>query len=48
VFHIPPAPSPLRSILEIIPVEMITLALAELQGREAGRFELGSKVTIVE
>jgi glucosamine--fructose-6-phosphate aminotransferase (isomerizing) len=47
-FHIPASPSPLRPLLEILPVEMITLALAELQGREAGRFERGSKVTLVE
>jgi len=48
VFHIPVAPTPLRPLLEILPVEMITLALADLQNREAGRFELGSKVTEVE
>lgn len=47
-FHICASPSPLRPLLEILPVEMITLALAELQGREAGRFERGSKVTLVE
>jgi len=47
-FHLPVGPGPLRHLLEILPVEMISLALAELQGREAGRFGLGSKVTEVE
>jgi glucosamine--fructose-6-phosphate aminotransferase (isomerizing) len=35
-------------ILEILPVEMITLALAGLSGREAGHFEHASKVTDTE
>jgi glucosamine--fructose-6-phosphate aminotransferase (isomerizing) len=38
----------IRPLLEILPVQMITLALAALAGREAGRFELASKVTITE
>ena len=37
-----------RQILEILPVEMITLALARLAGREPGRFELATKVTTIE
>jgi len=37
-----------RQILEILPVEMITLALAMQAGREPGRFELASKVTTTE
>jgi glucosamine--fructose-6-phosphate aminotransferase (isomerizing) len=37
-----------RQILEILPVEMITLALALQAGREPGRFELASKVTTTE
>jgi len=37
-----------RQILEILPVEMITLALAVQAGREPGRFELASKVTTTE
>jgi glutamine---fructose-6-phosphate transaminase (isomerizing) len=37
-----------RPILEILPVEMITLALALQAGREPGRFELASKVTTTE
>ena len=35
-------------LLEILPVQMATLALAALAGREAGRFERASKVTRTE
>ena len=38
----------IRSILEILPVQMITLALAAIAGREPGRFELATKVTTTE
>jgi glucosamine--fructose-6-phosphate aminotransferase (isomerizing) len=38
----------IRSILEILPVQMITLALAALAGREPGKFELATKVTTTE
>ena len=38
----------IRQILEILPVQMITLALAVQAGREPGRFELASKVTTTE
>jgi len=38
----------LRPILEILPVQMITLALAALAGREPGKFELATKITITE
>jgi glucosamine--fructose-6-phosphate aminotransferase (isomerizing) len=38
----------IRPILEILPVQMITLALAVRAGREPGKFELASKVTITE
>jgi glutamine---fructose-6-phosphate transaminase (isomerizing) len=37
-----------RSILEIMPVQMITLALAACAGREPGKFELATKVTTTE
>jgi glucosamine--fructose-6-phosphate aminotransferase (isomerizing) len=40
--------SSIRSILEILPVQMITLALAALSGREPGKFELATKVTTTE
>jgi len=42
------APRCLQPILEILPVQMITLALAAQAGREAGRFELAAKVTTTE
>ena len=37
-----------RAIVEILPVQMMTLALSALAGREPGRFELATKVTITE
>lgn len=40
--------SSIRPILEILPVQMITLALAVLAGREPGKFELASKITTTE
>ena len=40
--------SAIRPILEILPVQMITLALAARAGREPGRFELATKVTTTE
>ena len=41
-------PAPVRPIVEILPVEMLTLALASLGGREAGKFERATKVTTTE
>ncbi|MBI1739653.1 MAG: SIS domain-containing protein [Candidatus Koribacter versatilis] len=38
----------IRQILEILPVQMITLALAAQAGREPGRFVLATKVTTTE
>lgn len=48
VFRIPPLPDPIRPIVEILPVQMISLALAARGGMEAGRFERASKITAVE
>lgn len=45
---LPSAPQSVHPILEILPVQMVTLALAAQSGREAGRFELASKVTTKE
>jgi glucosamine--fructose-6-phosphate aminotransferase (isomerizing) len=42
------APRSIHPMLEILPVQMITLALAALAGREAGRFEFATKVTTTE
>jgi glucosamine--fructose-6-phosphate aminotransferase (isomerizing) len=38
----------LRPIVEILPVQMMTLALAALSGREPGKFERATKVTVVQ
>lgn len=45
---LPAAPGSLRPILEILPAQMITLALAVQAGREPGRFDRASKVTTTE
>ena len=44
-----PAMAPgLRPIMEILPIQMITLALAANANREAGKFEHATKITTVE
>jgi len=48
VFSLPSIPEVARPILEMLPPQMISLALAQLQGREAGRFERATKVTATE
>jgi glutamine---fructose-6-phosphate transaminase (isomerizing) len=45
---LPGAHQSIHPILEILPVQMVTLALAAQAGREPGRFELASKVTTKE
>lgn len=45
---LPRAPERIRPTLEMLPVEMMSFALAALDGREAGRFERVSKITTVE
>jgi glutamine---fructose-6-phosphate transaminase (isomerizing) len=45
---LPDVPKAARPVTEILPVQMITLALAALAGREAGKFERATKVTVVE
>jgi glucosamine--fructose-6-phosphate aminotransferase (isomerizing) len=47
-FKLPEAPACLRPILEILPVQMMTLALAAQAGREAGKFERAAKITTTE
>jgi glucosamine--fructose-6-phosphate aminotransferase (isomerizing) len=46
--RLPGVPDLARPVVELLPVEMITLALAALDGREAGRFERVTKVTATE
>ena len=48
VFELPRTSDAMRPFFEILPVQMITLALAAMAGREAGRFERATKVTAVE
>ncbi|MBC8011193.1 MAG: SIS domain-containing protein [Burkholderiales bacterium] len=45
--RLPVVESPLRPLFEMPPAQMISLALAARQGREPGRFERATKVTIV-
>ena len=47
-FQLPDHNSSLRAILEILPVQMITLALGALAGREPGKFARIAKVTTTE
>jgi glucosamine--fructose-6-phosphate aminotransferase (isomerizing) len=47
-FRLPDAAAGVGAILEILPVQVITLALAAQAKREPGRFELATKVTITE
>jgi glucosamine--fructose-6-phosphate aminotransferase (isomerizing) len=47
-FRLPDHGAAVRTILEILPVQMITLALASLAGRQPGKFELATKVTTTE
>lgn len=45
---IPGTAESVRPIVEILPIQMISLALAAQTGSEPGRFNLGSKVTATE
>ena len=47
-FRLPKHTSRIRPILEILPVQMMTIALAALAGREAGKFDRATKVTTAE
>ena len=46
--RLPTVPDIARPVIELLPVEMITLAIAALDGREAGRFDRATKVTATE
>ncbi|MBN2507866.1 MAG: SIS domain-containing protein [Verrucomicrobia bacterium] len=48
VFTLPPTAPALRPITEILPAQMLSIALAARDGREAGRFERASKITTTE
>jgi glutamine---fructose-6-phosphate transaminase (isomerizing) len=47
-FRLPDHGGSVRCILEILPVQMTTLALAALAGREPGKFRLATKITTTE
>jgi glutamine---fructose-6-phosphate transaminase (isomerizing) len=47
-FRLPECGAALRPLLEIVPVQLMTLALAAALGHEAGQFERASKVTDTE
>lgn len=46
--RLPAVAEGLRPLVEILPVQMLSLAVAARDGREAGRFERASKITTVE
>jgi glucosamine--fructose-6-phosphate aminotransferase (isomerizing) len=46
--RLPEVPGEIRPIIEMLPLQMISLALAALAGREAGVFERITKVTTTE
>jgi glucosamine--fructose-6-phosphate aminotransferase (isomerizing) len=48
VLGLPHAPERMRPLMEILPVEMMTLALAAAKGREPGRFQHSTKITEIE
>ncbi len=48
VFRLPKVAQSVRPIMEILTVEMITLAFGAMAGREAGKFERATKVTSEE
>jgi glucosamine--fructose-6-phosphate aminotransferase (isomerizing) len=45
VFRLPEVPAVVQPIVEILPVQMLSLALAARDGFEAGRFQRASKIT---
>lgn len=46
-FRVPDVSARVRPVLEMLPVQMLSLALAARAGREPGRFERATKVTTV-
>lgn len=46
--RLPSVPEDALPVVELLPVEMVTLALAASDGREAGTFRIGGKVTTTE
>jgi glutamine---fructose-6-phosphate transaminase (isomerizing) len=46
--RIPPTPPAIAPVVEILPVQLVTLALAALAGHQPGKFRLLTKVTTIE
>ena len=44
--RLPRVPATLRPIFEMLPVQMLSLAIAAMAGREPGRFEHATKITV--
>ncbi len=44
-YCLPKVPASLLPVLEILPVQMLTLALGAINGRQPGKFRLASKIT---
>ena len=47
-FALPAVPAAVRPIMEILPPQLVSLALAVLRGRQPGKFERITKVTRTE
>jgi glucosamine--fructose-6-phosphate aminotransferase (isomerizing) len=47
-YCIPSVPPSLLPVLEILPVQMLTLALATMNGRQPGKFRFAAKITTTE
>ncbi|MBZ5593003.1 MAG: SIS domain-containing protein [Acidobacteriia bacterium] len=48
VFRLPRVPAPVRPVAEMLTVQMMSLALAAINGHQAGQFERAAKITIIE
>ena len=46
--RLPQVPEPLLPIAEILPAQMLTLAVAALRNHQPGRFRWSGKITVVE
>jgi glucosamine--fructose-6-phosphate aminotransferase (isomerizing) len=47
-FGLPQVPASVLPVVEILPIQMLTLALAAMVGREPGKFRFASKITTTE
>jgi len=47
-FRIAAVPAAVRPVLEILPVQLVSLALSALNGHQPGNFRLLTKVTTIE